>query len=416
MNKKWGMILVALAVVGMSGLPQVAQSMEVLLKIYSKGRADVDGDGKSDMVVYDASRGLFHVHTASSTSSFSWGYDGTIGLLGDLDGDGMDDLVVYDPDLHLWHALSPQKGQLFVGRAWGFPDTTPVVGDVDGDGSYEYGVYHAESGKWFMQDLQGGIKELVWGFSGTLPKIEDFNADGVYDPAVYSPDSGAWYIAGVGPNRMVQLAPAEEGVPLVGDFDNDGQVDVCIYNPASGTWTWQSISDGASPSTVSWGFPETSGIAGDFTGDGADDMAVYDEASGQWWVWNLTGVGLYRKWGYEGAQALESGPVQIGDDIGEPGRGGGFIWKPVSEGDGKLVVLLPSSYRKQVADCYIADKNGKLIESGRFTGDTHNGARPHYRFSMRGSGYGNDIYVVAELRSGQRNHWYIPRGASRIVY
>ncbi|MCB0334123.1 MAG: hypothetical protein KDD55_11525, partial [Bdellovibrionales bacterium] len=69
---------------------------------------------------------------------------------------------------------------------------------------------------------------------------------------------------------------------------------------------------------------------------------------------------------------------------------GEFLWKPVSESDGKLVVLLPSELRGNIDTVSIyaslpAD-NSSLIEEGNFTGDDHNGNRPHFRFSQAGGG------------------------------
>jgi len=92
------------------------------------------------------------------------------------------------------------------------------------------------------------------------------------------------------------------------------------------------------------------------------------------------------------------------------GGSGGFLWKPVSEGDGKLVILLPGSLRGRVSGCSISGSFGS--ENGRFTGDTHNGNRPHYRFSRPGASYGSNITVTARTTDGTRT-WRIPNGASR---
>ncbi|HMO79081.1 MAG TPA: hypothetical protein PKA96_02780, partial [Candidatus Paceibacterota bacterium] len=93
-----------------------------------------------------------------------------------------------------------------------------------------------------------------------------------------------------------------------------------------------------------------------------------------------------------------------------------FLWKPESENDGKLVVLLPSSLRGDINKVCIKNINLEVIECGRFTGDTANGRRPHYRFSKPGAGYGGPILLVAELKNGQTRTWSIRNGAMRVEY
>lgn len=72
----------------------------------------------------------------------------------------------------------------------------------------------------------------------------------------------------------------------------------------------------------------------------------------------------------------------------------GFLWKPVSDNDRKLVVLLPSSFANKVNSVTV---NG---ERGRFS-SIANGGRPHYRFSKPGSGYGRSATVVVNSRFGK---------------
>lgn len=98
----------------------------------------------------------------------------------------------------------------------------------------------------------------------------------------------------------------------------------------------------------------------------------------------------------------------------------GFIWKPVSEGDGKLVILFPSSMRGDVTSGEIhrnlPPKDSTLLETGWFAGDTHNGDRPHYRFSMSGGSYGDNLFAVARRGSGGYDWWKIPNGSTRAEY
>ena len=82
------------------------------------------------------------------------------------------------------------------------------------------------------------------------------------------------------------------------------------------------------------------------------------------------------------------------------------------------MVLLPPSWRSVVERVELHDSlppsGASRIESGRFTGDTHNGGRPHFRFSEPGQAYGGDLYVVAYGRDGETHTWHIPRGADRV--
>lgn len=117
---------------------------------------------------------------------------------------------------------------------------------------------------------------------------------------------------------------------------------------------------------------------------------------------------------YNPGHTLSNQPAPSTSGFGTRGLTGGFVWKPISENDRRLVVLLPSSYRRQVQSVGVYSASGSLLESGRFSGDVHNGNRPHYRFSKPGAGYGTNIYVVATLNSGAKVHWHIPNGARRV--
>lgn len=110
----------------------------------------------------------------------------------------------------------------------------------------------------------------------------------------------------------------------------------------------------------------------------------------------------------------QEGPAPTSVSLGTRGEGGGFVWKPISESDGRLVVLLPPQYRGRVRATFLAHGDGTVIEMGRFSGDDINGNRPHYRFSRPGAGYGQNLFVVSDLTDGHTVHWPIANGASRV--
>lgn len=94
-----------------------------------------------------------------------------------------------------------------------------------------------------------------------------------------------------------------------------------------------------------------------------------------------------------------------------------FLWKPRSESDGNLVALIPSQYSGQIVDAGIYSSSeansSSLIEQGRFTGDTHNGGRSHFRFSKEGGSYPDGVFLNIKLLSGQTVSFPINDSASR---
>jgi hypothetical protein len=95
----------------------------------------------------------------------------------------------------------------------------------------------------------------------------------------------------------------------------------------------------------------------------------------------------------------------------------GFLWKPVSENDGKLVILLPQSLTGKIRSASIHSslppRSENMIENGRFSGDTHNENRAHFRFSKPGSSYPDNTYVVAQLNDGTYTSFQIGSSGAR---
>ena len=78
----------------------------------------------------------------------------------------------------------------------------------------------------------------------------------------------------------------------------------------------------------------------------------------------------------------------------------GFVWKPASESDGRLVILLPSELTGKAIDVSIISPNGKdLIATGRFSG-VANGFRQHYRFDSSGGAFPDGSKVLVQLNNG----------------
>ena len=115
------------------------------------------------------------------------------------------------------------------------------------------------------------------------------------------------------------------------------------------------------------------------------------------------------------APAPSTPPLTGGEGIGPRGQGGGFLWKPVSDSTGTLVILLPPQYTGKTRGVYVASSSRAPVETGRFS-TVGNGGREHFRFTKKGGAYGSGVYAVAVLKAGGAVHWPIPNGSARTQY
>jgi VCBS repeat protein/NHL repeat-containing protein len=131
---------------------------------------DVDGDGKGDLVVWrkrDANTGTWMWTTSGSRYTdglgTSWGdfRRGDVHLLADMDGDGRADLVIWSRDTGTWSWLTAFGGFNVLAerrRQWGSQELLDraVLGDFDGDGKAEPVVWRLSTGTWFWLTSSGG--------------------------------------------------------------------------------------------------------------------------------------------------------------------------------------------------------------------------------------------------------------------
>jgi hypothetical protein len=83
----------------------------------------------------------------------------------------------------------------------------------------------------------------------------------------------------------------------------------------------------------------------------------------------------------------------------EVGDNKGFLYKPVSDTTGKLVILSPTELSGEIAKVRIREVEGRFEEIGKFSGNG-NGGRDHFRFSKSGSSYRAPLIVEFTLNSG----------------
>jgi hypothetical protein len=82
-------------------------------------------------------------------------------------------------------------------------------------------------------------------------------------------------------------------------------------------------------------------------------------------------------------------------------RSGQFLWKPASDKDGKLAILLPSRLTGKIKSVAILspDKT-KILAKGKYSG-VGNGNREHFRFSKAGNSYPDNAIVMITMKDGK---------------
>ncbi len=241
--------------------------------------ADIDGDGKPDMIVVDRLTNTFSILQNTSTAgtiattSFAakvdFATDSTPSSIavGDLDGDGKLDIVVTNQFLNKINVYknTSTAGSIttasfasavsFIGDTLALP-TSVAIGDLDGDGKPDLAVTNSYSNTISIFKNQAIVNtitstsfaasvDFATGLGPTSVAIDDFDGDGKPDIAVANYNAKTISIlrnkttqhdsivansfaakidftVGLGPHSLT-----------IGDLNNDGKLDVIVANQGS---------------------------------------------------------------------------------------------------------------------------------------------------------------------------------------
>lgn len=250
---------------------------------------DFDGDGKTDLSLWDAATGRWSHRPSSqngATATTDWGGGafGDIPMVGDYDGDGKSDHAVYRDPTGDWYILRSSDNAVVI-QHFGLPGDRPAAADFDGDGTTDVAVFRPSVGDWYMiQSRTGTVRGLHFGLFGDIPVQSDFDGDGNADVAVYRPSEGNWYYLR---SSNGQFAAIRWGIatdrPIPADFDGDGRSDLAVYRPSEGNWYILKSFDN-SFSVVRWGIAEDIPAAFDTDGDGVAEPGVFRPSTRIWFV------------------------------------------------------------------------------------------------------------------------------------
>ncbi len=240
---------------------------------------DYDGDGKADVITYDASTEVWSIRQSSTgvTTQLSFGLPNAVPVPADYDGDGNADLAVYQPSTGTWLIRDSSTGKV-VQYTFGGPGCIPVPGDYTGVGHAEIGVYQTSTAQWFVSNPATNAG-FIWtfGFPGqSIPVPAAYAGYGTADLAVYQPATGDWYSVNTTNAALVHTVFGGPGfAPVPGDYDGDGKADIALYYPAISQWIIIQSTTGTDRFEI-YGAPNVdSPVPADYEGIGSVDPAVY---------------------------------------------------------------------------------------------------------------------------------------------
>lgn len=112
-------------------------------------------------------------------------------------------------------------------------------------------------------------------------------------------------------------------------------------------------------------------------------------------------------------QAASGRPASYkGPTVRNPNAPAGFLWKPVSDSDGNLAILLPPGMTGKVAAVRVLSPDGQVLEEGRH-GGVGNGGREHFRFKRPGGGFPPNCQVQILMKDGSQQTIPIPNPGVR---
>jgi hypothetical protein len=267
--------------------------------------ADLDSDGRPDVVATNSYEGLFSVALASGDGAFAPGQDYLLGswvtgvAIADFDGDGFADIALAESS----EQLGPSNGIVVAANRGNGTFSQPVsivagdwgglaAGDLDGDGHVDLAATSWALGIMAVFHNRGdGTFEKLASYTARASIIDvwavDLNADGRLDIVAGGARSevvNVWMSLGKGAFSAQATYPTGIAYAFLvaADFDRDGYADVAMANGESDVVNvLRNRGDGTFAAAVSYPAGRGSNhiAAGDLDGDGFEDIVVANPAS-----------------------------------------------------------------------------------------------------------------------------------------
>jgi len=199
--------------------------------------------------------------TGAATTTFSFGTNGEIPLMGDWNGDGSETPGVFSAGTFtLGNSMPPTAGSSTT-FTYGDPTGYPVVGDWNGDGTDDVAV--VAGGVWQTYLVPSGTKgsfsfgpAVSW--PGVVPVAGDWDGNGTDGVGIYIFEAsagtvGRWELRSTPTSGTADVGtftynPGTTPYPVVGDWDANGTDTVGVVTSTTpANWLLNNANDGSAP-------------------------------------------------------------------------------------------------------------------------------------------------------------------------
>jgi hypothetical protein len=373
--------------------------------------SDFDGDFKADFASVKSEAGalrwsLYFSGSQSPVPSltlFQYGLNGDEIVPADYDGDGRTDLAVTRLFLTesgikqiLWISLA-SGNQTIAPFYWGLEGDLVLTGDVDGDKRADATVVRKVNGglMWISRSSDGSeITPFFYGLESDIPHLYDLNGDGVIEPVLERVTDGKKFFF----SRPISKTDPAFQWGLEGDkvFSNFSRgllkSSLGVWRAVGGQGYFFLRNDPLAAINIPFGVTSDQLLIETVTKNTQPSVSPIPSSS-------PTTTATFGS----ASTSTSSGPRIACDGLSSVEKQeSGFVWKPVADSGGKLVVLFGSGRAGKIGSVSLVQRNNTgdvILETLTFAYNS-NGNRPTFRAKKSGSSYPSGVLLVRQDKSG----------------